>query len=89
MFSETTPCCSNITPECYGQCTADERMVRRIIAGDHTEPLTDDQRQYLIEEADRAGEGSYPAEEAISMTDVELAKRTLNAWADYVQSNCL
>ena len=89
MFSETTPCCSNVTPECCGQCTANERMIRRIIAGDHAEPLTADQRQYLIEEADRAGEGAYPAEEANGLTDVELAKWTLNAWSDYVRSNCL
>lgn len=89
MFPETTPCCSDVTPECYGQCTADERMIRRIIAGDHTEPLTNEQRQYLIEEADRAGEGAYPSEEAKGLTDVELAKWTLNAWSDYVRSNCL
>jgi len=89
MFLEQTPCCSNVTPECYGQCTADERMIRRIIAGDHTDPLTPEQRQYLIEEADRAGEGAYPAEEAKDLTDAELAKWTLNAWADYVRSNCL
>lgn len=91
MFPETTPCCSNKFPECDHMvlCSANERMIRRIIAGDHTEPLTEEQREWLIDEAEHAGEGSCPREEAFGLSDVELSKRTINAWADYVRSNCL
>lgn len=91
MFAEDTPCCSNKYPECeqYMPCTANERMIRRIIAGDHKEPLTAEEREWLLDEADRAGEGSYPKEEARAHSDVDLARRTLDAWADYVRSNCM
>lgn len=91
MFAEDTPCCSHKFPECadYVLCTANERMIRRLMAGDHTEPLTAEQREWLMDEADRAGEGSYPKEEAKDLSDAELARRTLSAWADYVQSNCM
>lgn len=91
MFADTTPCCSNKFPECenYIPCTANERMIRRILAGDYKEPLTPEQREWLIEEADRSGEGAYPREEGAKLSDIDLAKWTLNAWSDYVKSNCL
>jgi hypothetical protein len=68
-------------------CEADERLVRCIINGEHKAPLTQGQREWLINEADWAGEGSYPAEEAGELTDVELAKRTLSAWQEYVHTH--
>jgi len=91
IFPEDTPCCSQKYPECFfdGVCGPNERMIRRIIVGDHTSPLTAEQREWLIEEADRAGEGSYPREDAESLSDVELARWTMSAWQAYVRNNCL
>lgn len=70
-------------------CGHNERVLRAYSEGRYISPMTDGQREWCLDESDRAGEGSYPREEAIGFTDQDLAKRVLYAWSNYVNSNCL
>jgi hypothetical protein len=45
--------------------------------------MTLEQRQWCIQEADSAGEGSWSEAELIKLNDQELANAVLRAWADY------
>ncbi|MBU1249469.1 MAG: hypothetical protein KKB70_12265 [Proteobacteria bacterium] len=51
--------------------------------------MTAGERQWCIDEADRAGEGAYPPKDTQGLDDKALAKTVLMAWADYVSCNCL
>jgi hypothetical protein len=51
--------------------------------------MTPEQRRWCIQEADSAGEGSWSEEELAKLNDQELARAVLQAWWDYVRSNCL
>jgi len=71
-------------------CNDDERFIRNHIHNDGSVPfMTPEEREWAIDEADRAGEGMWSREDLEPMTDSELAKAVLDAWASYVQCNCL
>jgi len=91
IFPEDTACCSVEFPDCgaFGPCTTNERALRRYIQGDPMPPLTSEQRDELLADADSCGEGSFPREEAKDFSDKDLCKWTLDAWWAYVRSNCL
>lgn len=83
-------CCKGPEHETECVCSPDERVIRAYIRGDASlPPMTAEEREWCLDEADRSGEGAYPREEAEGFTDQELAKRVLNAWNDYVRSNCM
>lgn len=81
------PCCSGWKADCI--CSHEERVLRAYSDGHLFEPMTQEQREWCLDEADRAGEGSYPADEARGYDDAEHASRVLMAWNDYVKSNCV
>lgn len=79
-------------PTCGAECCCgdQERVLRAIIAGTYPHlPMTPEQRQWCAQEADSAGEGSYDAAELLKLDDVALARTVMQAWNDYVRSNCL
>lgn len=82
-------CCRGPVDTGYCVCTRDESTLRRYAAGETLRAMTPDERQWCIDEADRAGEGFYKSAELSAMDDQELAGAVLNAWHMYVQSNCI
>jgi hypothetical protein len=72
---------------CCCVCTREESTLRQYSAGEILRPMTDDERAWCVNEADRAGEGYYSEPELTSMDDQALASAVLNAWNMYVQSN--
>jgi hypothetical protein len=82
------PCCMGEGHPCV--CGPDERVLRAYARDESgLPPMTSEQREWCLEEADRAGEGAYPPEQAKNYSDKDLAHWVLNAWNDYVHSNCL
>lgn len=72
------------------QCGDNERALRRISAGEWPHgPMTQAQREYCAQEADSAWEGAASYENLILLSDKDLASATLQAWWDYVRSNCM
>ncbi len=88
LFSSCPPQCICYEPEdrkdwpCV--CSDTERFVRRYVYSLPMPPMTPQQRAWLAEEADSAGEGAYHAEELLKLDDAHLASACLRAWADYV-----
>lgn len=82
-------CCSGQADTGYCVCTREESTLRRYSAGETLRPMTGDEREWCVDEADRAGEGYYNKAELSAMDDEALADAVLNAWNMYVQSNCL
>ena len=87
VFNITVSCCSGNESLCV--CGYNEKVLRAYSEGRCKIPMTTEQREWCLDEAERAGEGSYPRSEGIGMDDAALAERVINAWHDYVQSNCL
>jgi hypothetical protein len=88
IFPESTPCCSSKYPECdeYGAlCPADERALRRYMAGDPMPKMTEEQRKTLLEEINYCSEGLYSPDDSESCSDKELAWYALLAWRQYVR----
>lgn len=72
------------------ECGDEERALRRIADGSwELGPMTQDQRQWSIDEANSAGEGSWSTPELEKLSDKELANAVISAWWDYVRSNCM
>ncbi len=88
----TRPCPTSC-PFCESQdcavCNESEQFVRHFMHGPVVKPMSKEEREWCIEEADRAGEGSYPREETEHLNDKDLAWATYRAWCEYVRSNCL
>lgn len=85
IFHQEAPCnCHEEIPEHSCCCTPDERVLRGYAYCGLTEPMTSEQREWCYNEAESAGEGSYPREEAVVLSDCDLAKWVLHAWSDYV-----
>lgn len=82
-------CCRGPVDTGYCLCARDESTLRRYAAGEALRPMTNDERAWCVDEADRAGEGYYSEPELTAMDDKVLADAVLNAWHMYVQSNCL
>jgi hypothetical protein len=74
---------------CGHACRENEAALRHLAYYGFAEPMTPEQRAWCIDEADRAGEGTYRREDLEKLSDQELAKTVLQAWWDYVRSNCL
>lgn len=71
-------------------CSEKERFIRMHIAGgDEIPPMTKEQREFFAEDADHCGEGVYSSVDLLLLSDKDLAKCVMNAWALYVNSNCL
>ena len=70
-------------------CDDSERALRAYMDNYADTPMTQEQREWCIEEADHCGEGSNPREEGEKLNDRDLAKWTYWAMVAYVQSNCL
>ena len=87
VFSIAVPCCQGDGADCV--CSDNERVIRAYADGLDLPPMTTEQREWCIGEAERNGEGSYPREETERLNDKDLATAVLNAWWDYVRSNCL
>lgn len=71
------------------ECSPKEMAVRRYADGDDIRPMTAEERDDLVGDANRCGEGYYDCKELEALSDRDLASATLNAWRKYVQSNCL
>jgi hypothetical protein len=67
-------------------CHPDECVLRHYAYTDYRVPMTQEQREWCIREADHAGEGYYSREELAGYKDKELDRAVLNAWNMYVQS---
>jgi len=81
-------CCMGLI---YSDCVCgnSERVIRAYIGGYAPSPMTPEQREWCIREADHAGEGYYTRGELTALDDKKLAYCVLNAWDMYVKSNCL
>ncbi|HQN17709.1 MAG TPA: hypothetical protein PKV86_01155 [Syntrophobacteraceae bacterium] len=75
--------------DCEFGCGQMERALRHYSAYGYDKPMTSEEREWCIQEADRAGEGSYRREELERYNDQELATAVLRAWADYCRSQGL
>jgi len=51
--------------------------------------MSQEERAFLVEDADHCGEGFYQSAELEMMSDKDLASAALNAWGMYVKSNCI
>jgi hypothetical protein len=77
-------------PEGNFVCGEEEHVLRLISSNKWPHgPMTEEQRQWCIREADSAGEGSWSEAELLKLNDQDLAHAVLQAWRDYIQSNCL
>lgn len=85
IFHQFATCCQLEGP-CV--CGDEERVLRAYSEGRYIETMTKEQREWCLDEADHAGEGSYPKKEAEGLSDAMLAKWVLQAWSDYVRSHC-
>jgi hypothetical protein len=84
MFKEDLPCvCFDNDHPCV--CSQRERVLRHYAFYYLERKMSDEERQWCIEEADSAGEGYYSSGELSKMTDKELAYAVLKAWNMYVQ----
>lgn len=81
-------CCrtGDLSRQCV--CSPREMAVRSYAGGDDIRPMTAEEREDLVGDANRCGEGYYNSKELEAMSDQDLARATLNAWNMYVQSNC-
>lgn len=66
-------------------CSVDERVLRAYAEGRCHTPMTTRQREWCLNEAEWAGMGSYPKDEAPG-NDKDLANWVLNAWNDYTKN---
>ena len=55
-------------------------------AGEALRPMSVTEREWCVDEADRAGEGFYKADELRALSDQDLACNVLHAWRMYVAS---
>ena len=79
--------CTTCGEECM--CGDQERVIRRIIRGDWPHgPMTARQREWCVQEADSAGEGMFHRRGLELLSDIDLAQAVMEAWRNYVQSNC-
>jgi|GEM_PF-3202727 hypothetical protein len=86
IFNVDLPCaCYDDPVECI--CTQNEKAIRHYASGTYTEPMTVEQREWCVREADWAGEGYYSEDELRSYSDKDLASAVLNAWNMYVQDH--
>ena len=72
----------------YG-CGHKEGAMRHYADYGYDKPMTSEEREWCIQEADRAGEGTYRREELEGYSDQGLAEAVLRAWADYCRSQGL
>lgn len=87
---ECTADCGFFGSDDCNACSERERFVRMHMTGATSlAPMTSEQRQWCVDEADLAGEGRYPASKTHNLSDMDLAATVLAAWWDYVRSNCL
>lgn len=70
-------------------CDQVERVIRAYQEGRRIIPLTAEQRAWCVREADRAGEGLYRPAELEALSDRNLARAVLYAWAEYCRSQGL
>ena len=73
----------------HGPGQVDENRLRDLAYGDGATPLTPEERAWCVSEAVWAGEGSLKEAELTPLADKDLAEAVLQAWWDYVRSNCL
>lgn len=79
-------CCQGGTTDCY--CTSTESALRRYASHPTSlRPMTADEREWCVGEADRCAEGGYKKTELEAMSDSDLARAVLTAWHQYVQSH--
>lgn len=64
-----------------------EDLVIAYATGEWTTPLSQEQRNWLIDEAVSCGEGEYSREKLESESDRDLATACYWAWKSYVDSN--
>lgn len=69
-------------------CSDNERAMRHYAYIGVDKPMTEEQREWCVEEADSAGEGYFSLEELNALDDQGLAHAVLQAWSMYVSSNC-
>ena len=86
VFDADVGCCCEVV-RC--QCAPEERVLRAYSDLRYTKPMTEAQRRWCVDEADRAGEGEYRREDLEKMPDDQLADTVLMAWWHYVQCNVL
>lgn len=80
-------CCSGDTTACV--CGIEERVIRAYSEGRYAVPMTAEQREFCIWEADKCGEGMYSREELQGYSDQALASAVLDAWDAYCKSQGL
>lgn len=80
-------CCWPLVEACC--CAPEERVLRAYSAQRYTGPMTPAQRAWCVDEAYRAGEGTYRREELAALSDEDLARTVLSAWVDYCRSQGL
>lgn len=86
IFPDSPCVCSGGYSDC--SCPQDERALRNISSGAWPHgPMTAEQRQWCVDEADRAAEGAMDTQVLSELPDRDLASDTLNAWWNYARSN--
>lgn len=80
-------CCGGNVEGCV--CGHNERVLRSYVDHRRTVPMTAEQREWCIEEADKCGEGMYSREQLEGYNDHDLAWTVIDAWHAYCQSQGL
>lgn len=81
--------CSCMDSDANCICGRTEQVVRLYAEGKGARPFSPAERAYLVASADHAAEGGLKTTDLEAMGDQDLAWETLNAWHDYVRSNCV
>lgn len=84
IFTLQVSCCQDDGP-CI--CGDEERVLRHYTyAPIDLQPMTPEQREWCIQEADSAAEGAWSRDDLVKLSDRELADAVLRAWKDYAVS---
>lgn len=80
------PCCTG-RPDEDCLCPTNERALRGWMDGHLSMPMTNEQREYCLQEI--ASVEGYDASEYRDDTDADLARATIGAWIDYCRDKGL
>lgn len=88
VFNHNLPCVCYVHTDEFNDClcSPDECVLRHYAYKGFAEPMTAEQRDWCIREANYFGEGPYSPEELKNYSDRDLATAVLGAWNDYVRS---
>lgn len=79
--------CPYIGTDWCDLCTSIEIFIRYYIHATDPEPMTPEEREWCVKDADQSAEGALRVQDLIQLSDKDLAKAVLSSWQMYVTSN--